>query len=88
MNRRGFIGALLGFAVLPAATTYRRIWKATEAGVLVPEVDYAPPGADGTHAVLFLREGAELWFAPGPDVPPMHSGKWRSLGKLKGWSGA
>lgn len=29
MNRRSFIAALAGFAILPPATTYARIWKAT-----------------------------------------------------------
>ncbi len=53
MNRRSFLGALLGFAVLPGATTYKRIWKATEAGVLVPTtpvpndiMEFENPGAN------------------------------------------
>ena len=36
MNRRNFLGALLGFAVLPSAKMYQRVWKATQAGVVVP----------------------------------------------------
>ncbi len=37
MNRRNFLGALLGFAVLPGATTYKRIWR-RQRGLLIPEV--------------------------------------------------
>lgn len=44
MNRRNFLGALMGFAVLPSATTYKRIWKAAESGlyrsIVVDESNY------------------------------------------------
>ena len=40
MNRRGLLGALLGFAVLPSATKYGRVWKFSESQqIFVPTND-------------------------------------------------
>ena len=44
MNRRSFLATMLrlgvGAAILPAAVTYARTWKATAGGILV--ADYVP----------------------------------------------
>jgi hypothetical protein len=72
VNRRGFLGVLLGFAVLPGATTYKRIWKATEAGVLTPMV--TEPGViihAGTEAQLirfyaYANEDGTITFSSEP----------------------
>lgn len=40
MNRRSFLKSLgtvaTGFAILPAATTYKRIWKPNQSGLFLP----------------------------------------------------
>jgi hypothetical protein len=42
MNRRNFLQSLLAFSILPSAKTYKRIWKQTESGLVIPT--YAPAG--------------------------------------------
>lgn len=60
MNRRGFIGgisaALAGFSILPAATTYTRLWKAVkptppELWKAVPNPEYV----DAPYQVYFFQ---------------------------------
>lgn len=66
MNRRSFLGALAGFAVLPSAQTYKRIWQATESGVLTPDPDFQtycfrfiPGSKPGLWEVEMFEEGKE-----------------------------
>lgn len=55
MNRRGFIqglaGALAGFAILPAATTYTRLWKA----VVIPKIN--PEWLSAPYEISFVGSG-------------------------------
>lgn len=73
MNRRSFFGtiatALAGFSVLPAATTYTRLWKATR--LTGPIIN---PEWETTHyEVAWVRFDGELINLPMPyrlAVPP------------------
>lgn len=69
MNRRNFLGKLLvagaGFAVLPPATTYSRIWKA-QRYVINPDWEnanficefkyYARPGLEFPRVFFYQRD--------------------------------
>jgi len=50
MNRRGFLKSLgtlaAGFAILPAATTCKRIWKPSQSGLFLPNSNYELLNAD------------------------------------------
>lgn len=62
MNRRdfirGFAGALAGFTILPAATTYERLWKAER---VVKPVRYIinPAWERAPYEIVYLDANAE-----------------------------
>jgi len=80
MNRRGFLGALAGFLILPSARTYQRVWKATASGVLVPEIVVGVDlgDADFSFTYLLARDIDEAMGIP--------KEKWIPMGKLQSWT--
>jgi hypothetical protein len=38
MNRRTFLQSIAAFAILPSATTYKRVWRLNRSGLAVPFV--------------------------------------------------
>lgn len=63
MNRRGFFGAIgaavAGFSILPAATTYTRLWKAVK-----PTRLFAMDTAFGSDASVFVVSNPNYVNAP------------------------
>jgi hypothetical protein len=52
MNRRSFLKSLGVFAILPAATTYPRLWKAVR---MDPEWGVNPEWRDAPYEVVFFN---------------------------------
>jgi hypothetical protein len=61
MNRRAFFGGL--FAILPAATCYKRIWKEIAGTEMPPMGSCCPPGPDhpqGEITIIWEEDGVEV----------------------------
>ncbi len=88
MNRRSFLAAMAGFAILPSARTYQRAWKATQAGVLVPSFDVGT--GDETHILTITNVGeGELHFYSGALPRSVGSARYNlTIPSAKGGSAA
>lgn len=90
MNRRLFLSALAGFTILPSASTYKRLWRATIVDPF-PRVDHLfkpdhvfrfTRGSSPDHWKIETFSGAGLLvhktevFIPTAFIPTASSDKW------------
>ncbi len=72
-TRRGFLGKLLGgtigFGILPAATSYERVWKPLRKGIPWDRSEFDPGRYTGQWGITGLRtvrfrfdEAAKVWI--------------------------